>query len=173
MTSADAPATSRSEAVEKAEILANQVVLQDGLSLPAFRFLATPHVHGTPSARLPDIALFVGMNQADAVLTELFLHTLVAWKNKRAWIYTQEPRNPDTNRLVIADLHMAAKSFTLYGKDFYRMYQVANAFPGNGPSYNEAEWRAKLSSQIAPNPLAATFPSGAAPQPKARARRAP
>ena len=85
-----------------------------------------------------------------------------------SWIYTRRRRNPQTRRPLTGEFRMTEKALREYGSELYKVYFVANYFPGNDDQHRQwkklQKWRAALATQVAP-------PASVAPPLKPQASR--
>lgn len=155
---------------EDARAFAQALAAASNIDATAFSLLVNQAANGSITAKIPSDPVEAGleMSMLTRAIDTLFEGELVAWNTNKGWIYTRQPRNPQTRRPLTGELRMTEKALREYSHELYKVYFVANNFPGNDDQRRQwktlPEWRADLATQVAP-------PASVAPPLKPQASR--
>ena len=164
------PADPRIGARENARALVQQIAQTTSLDPAAFSLLAHQAAGGSVLSKIPSEPAEAGLEVSvlSRAIDSLFEGELAAWNTNKGWIYTRQPRNPQTRRPLSGELRMTEKALREHGAELYKVYFVANDFPGNDDQRRQwktlPEWRAALAPLVAP-------PASVAPPLKPQASR--
>jgi hypothetical protein len=153
--SADPRAVARQDARIFLQVLADASNV-DGVGSVAFSLLGHQSANGSINAKIPSTPAEAGVevNLLTRAIDALFEGELAAWNTNKGWIYTRQPRNPQTRRPLSGELRMTEKALREYGSELYKVYFVANDFSGNDDQRRQwktlPEWRAAMAPLVAP-----------------------